>query len=162
MYQFAIMSLLNNCKISNCANPLVFVFIASIILPFTPSLVMAQYSASLDANKSTSGSGGKYGNYITTGGSYSLTVNPGVFGEITSITAELQYKSGGVWYSWSPPEIQDAAFASGVWGGKMWPNLTGGYTYRIKAIMYFQYKLNENDEWTKKTQENTGYEKVFP
>ncbi|MCI0640982.1 MAG: hypothetical protein L0Y72_07615 [Gemmataceae bacterium] len=128
-----------------------------------PSLASAQgAAASFDAAKSTSGTNKIQGNYMTPAGGYSLTAFGGAQIQLNSIKVELQYLSGGVWTSFTPKQEQTAGATMPNWSALGWIQMQGGNTYRVYAVMNYQYKLNPADPWTPNSIPNTDFQKTFP
>ncbi|MCI0377847.1 MAG: hypothetical protein L0215_09585 [Gemmataceae bacterium] len=130
----------------------------------TPSLVSAQgIERSIDSSTSTSGTNQPNGNYISPSGKFSLSAFGGAQIMLVSITAELQYLSGGVWTSFNPAQkLTATAPTMPTWSTNTWVQIQGGYAYRVRAVLKYQYKLNPNVAWTEESIENTDFQKTFP
>ena len=97
------------------------------------------------------------------GGKCELIATGGAQAMLTSVTAELQIKSGGLWTSYNPKQIQTANTNSPPnWAANGWSWMGGGASYRVVATMTYQEKLAPADPWTTKTVENTGFAWTFP
>lgn len=129
----------------------------------TPNLASAQgYKATLDALGSMSGTDKFKGNWIVPSGGYELSAYGGAQVNLISIKAELQYLSGSVWTSFNPKLEQTAGTSPTNWSTSGWNSIQGGFSYRVRVVMEYEYRLDPANPWTPDTITNSDYQKAFP
>ncbi len=61
------------------------------------------------------------------------------------------------------PQVQTGkATGANTWSAFGWQQMSGGFAYRVEAIMFYEYRANPNDPWILDYLANTDFQRTFP